>query len=177
MREVGKNQHPPYWIAALKAKFEGDGPAMDRAGFDEFLAGYAGVSDYPAAIFPDELIHAYPDAQVILTMREEDKWYESMMATIIHAFGSINKPGPMRSMAELYHKHLWDNDFAKNGRARFREHNEHVKAVAPPEQLLVYEVKEGWAPLCAFLGKEIPEKAFPRSDDWLSYKQAHSKGA
>lgn len=99
-----------------------------------------------------------------------------MMATLIHAYNVFDKPSPMRSMAELYHRHLWDKNFEKNGRARFRENNEHVKEVVPKEKLLIYEVKDGWEPLCAFLGAEVPEKPFPRSDDWMSYKQKHSLG-
>ena len=48
-----------------------------------------------------------------------------------------------------------------------------MEETAPKESFLKYEVKEGWAPLCAFLGKEIPEWDFPRNDDWLAYKVAH----
>jgi hypothetical protein len=100
-----------------------------------------------------------------------------MMATIWHAHNAPDaKQTPMRALAEKYHQHLWAGDFPKHGRARFREHNKFVEEIAPKERFLNYEVKEGWAPLCAFLGKEIPEWDFPRHDDWLAYKVAHGIG-
>lgn len=40
-----------------------------------------------------------------------------------------------------------------------------VKRVVPPERLLVMNLKEGWAPLCAFLGKPIPDEPFPRVNE------------
>ena len=48
---------------------------------------------------------------------------------------------------------------------RFIAHNEAVKAAIPAERLLVYQVKEGWGPLCAFLGEPVPDEAFPRTND------------
>ena len=35
----------------------------------------------------------------------------------------------------------------------------------PPERLLVYEVKEGWEPLCRFLGVPVPQTPFPHVND------------
>jgi hypothetical protein len=41
-----------------------------------------------------------------------------------------------------------------------------VKEHAPADQLLVYEVKEGWEPLCDFLGIETPKgEPFPHLND------------
>ena len=54
----------------------------------------------------------------------------------------------------------------------FKRHNEEVKKHVPPERLLVYEVKEGWKPLCEVLGVEIPEeKPFPRLNDTEAFKE------
>ena len=47
----------------------------------------------------------------------------------------------------------------------FNRHNEEVRWHVPPDKLLVYEVKEGWGPLCEFLGVEEPDKPFPRLND------------
>jgi hypothetical protein len=44
-------------------------------------------------------------------------------------------------------------------------HNEEVKRRVPPERLLVYEVKEGWGPLCEFLGVPEPDEPFPHLND------------
>lgn len=82
----------------------------------------------------------------------------------------------MRTLSDLYHKHLWNSDFPTYGRVAFREHNDLVRSIAPKHQFLEYDVKEGWEPLCEFLGKEVPEKSFPRADDWLAYKKANGTG-
>ena len=49
-------------------------------------------------------------------------------------------------------------------RKRYREHNHRVKALVPSEKLLVYNVKQGWKPLCDFLGCEVPTVAFPHEN-------------
>ena len=47
----------------------------------------------------------------------------------------------------------------------FNRHNEEVQRRVPKERLLVYEVKQGWGPLCEFLGVEEPDKPFPHLND------------
>ncbi|GME41039.1 hypothetical protein LSUB1_G006800 [Neofusicoccum parvum] len=176
MREVGKNKHQPSWIAALEAKFEGKGKEFGREEFDSFLSGYSGVSDYPAAIFAEELIAAYPDAKVILSIRDEDGWYNSMMDTLWHAWStSKSEANPMRSLSDKYHEYMWKSDFPTNGRKLFQDHNELVRKVAPGGKFLEFNVKEGWGPLCAFLEKGVPDAPFPRKDDWAEYKASHQK--
>ena len=66
---------------------------------------------------------------------------------------------------------IWERDFEGKFEDReyaietFERHNEEVKQRVPAEKLLVYEVKEGWAPLCEFLGVEVPDKPFPHLND------------
>jgi len=61
------------------------------------------------------------------------------------------------------------------GIANFRKHNKNVRALAKAKgrEILEYQVKEGWEPLCKFLGKEVPEEGvkFPHADDWADYKK------
>ncbi|KAK7701073.1 hypothetical protein SLS57_011878 [Botryosphaeria dothidea] len=176
MREVGKNKHQQQWVAALEAKFEGKGKPFGREEFDALLSGYSGVSDYPAAIFPEEFIAAYPEAKIVLSIRDEDGWYKSMMDTLWHSWkGSVPDGNPMRSLSDKYHEYLWKSDFPANGRQLFRNHNEVVRRVAPKERFLEFDVKDGWGPLCAFLGKEVPSVPFPRKDDWAAYKASQQK--
>ena len=47
----------------------------------------------------------------------------------------------------------------------YNNHVEAVKAELPPGRLLVFDVREGWEPLCTFLGKDVPEEPFPRSNN------------
>lgn len=100
----------------------------------------------------------------------------SMQDTIVHfwkchphAPGDVDLRGPLS-------KYLWADDFAGNGRRCFREHNEVVRAlgaVMEEERFLEFDVKEGWGPLCMFLGKEVPEVGFPREDEWKGYREQH----
>ena len=109
---------------------------------------------------------AYPDAKIILTTRDEDKWFESMKATIWHS----THPSPVGS---LIRRHVWGDDPDRFGIERFRAHNEKVWALAKERgrDVLEYEVKQGYGPLCEFLGKAVPEGDFPRADDWAAYKK------
>lgn len=47
---------------------------------------------------------------------------------------------------------------------RFQRHTEEVRDTIPPERLLVYEVRQGWGPLCDFLGVAPPDMPFPRAN-------------
>ena len=47
----------------------------------------------------------------------------------------------------------------------YSAHNDAVKSTIPDDRLLVFEVKDGWAPLCEFLGVPVPDEPFPRTND------------
>ncbi|KAH8689380.1 P-loop containing nucleoside triphosphate hydrolase protein [Talaromyces proteolyticus] len=181
MREVvtSDRDHRQHWIKAIDAKYEGKGRPYGRVEYDEFLGNFAALTDIPAAMFPEELITAYPSAKVILTTRDEEGWYKSMENTIWHAWyqGKSRSPdgavkNPMISLSDKFHGHLWKSNFEADGRKCFRDHNEKVKQLMSkhPSNFLVYNVKEGWDSLCQFLGKEIPDHEFPRNDHWIQYK-------
>ncbi|OTB08604.1 hypothetical protein M426DRAFT_7343 [Hypoxylon sp. CI-4A] len=177
MREVGKNQHQALWIEALDAKFEGRGEPYNRERFDQILGPYEGLADYPAAIFPAELITAYPEASVILSLRDsEEAWLSSMESTLWHQHTHQPtpwNPSPMAPLADRYHRHCWGDDLPKHGRQAYRAHNELVRTLAGDHgrRLLEYKPGDGWGPLCEFLGVDVPAGAFPRSDDWKEYKR------
>jgi len=67
-------------------------------------------------------------------------------------------------IAEIIWRGTFEGKFEEKHHAIevFNRHNEEVKGRVPSEQLLVYEVKEGWGPLCEFLGVEEPANPFPR---------------
>ena len=180
MREVGERDHQALWISAVSAKFEGAGaPWTTRDDFDRVFAGFDGVADYPAAIFPAELAAAYPEAAIILSVRSEDQWYASMASTLVHfqrvrarAEGE-SPPTGMASLAAMYHRHCWGDDFEATGRGFFHEHNDLVRGLAEGRRFLEWRPEDGWGPLCEFLGVEAPPDGtpFPRSDDWVEYKK------
>lgn len=175
MREVGKNGHAGLWMAALDARANPDSEPWTRSQFNQILHGYEGLADYPAAIFAAELLDAYPEAAVVLSVRaSEDAWHASMAMTLIHAHHrrSAADPSPVAALARQYHKQCWGDDFDKNDPALYQKHNADVRELAVGRKFLEYQPGQGWGPLCKFLGVPVPEAVpYPRSDDWAEYKK------
>ncbi|KAI1766367.1 hypothetical protein GGR53DRAFT_486488 [Hypoxylon sp. FL1150] len=179
MREVGKNRHQALWAEALDAKFEGRGEPYNREKFDQILGNYEALADYPAAIFPAELMAAYPEASVILSVRHtEDAWLRSMEDTLWHSHihAPMPNPSPMAPLSTRYHRHCWGNDLPKHGAAAYRAHNALVLSLVEEQgrKFLEYTPGDGWGPLRKFLGvrdEDVPTGPFPRSDDWVEYKK------
>lgn len=48
--------------------------------------------------------------------------------------------------------------------AFFRRWNRRMQEEIPRDRLLVYEVSQGWAPLCEFLGRPVPDEPFPHAN-------------
>jgi hypothetical protein len=151
----------PLWSAA--AAGQPDWPAIYR--------GFNSAVDWPTAGFFRELAKAYPSAKFVLTHREPEKWADSFGATIYKLLaGRDQAPPEMKAWLEMAAGVIartgfpggLDHDGLINA---FVAHNEAVKATIPAEQLLVYEVREGWDPLCAFLDTPVPDEAFPRTND------------
>ncbi|KAL1980765.1 hypothetical protein VTN96DRAFT_3572 [Rasamsonia emersonii] len=173
MREVFINEdHPQRWVSALEAKFEGKGKPYGRAEFDEILV-----------LFWKELIAAYPSAKVILSVRDEDAWYKSVESTIWHSWKADKAKGkqpqnPTEVMIDKLPVYMWDGDFPENGRKFFREHNENIRRAMADrkEDFLEYNVKDGWEPLCRFLGKDVPDQEVPHTDAWAAYKEKVKRG-
>ena len=156
--------------------------AADRGPTDwnSIFEGYKATVGWPGASFWRELSVAYPDAKVILTERDEEAWFESTQATIFSE-GLEKMPAPFFNMASRVIGQLFDQKFRDKDTliAGFRRHNAMVKQVIPPERLLVYNVREGWYPLCQALGVSVPDAPFPRvngKDDFLRHIDEVSKG-
>ena len=172
-------KHPEqvaFWEAARRG---------ERVDWEGFFAGYGLAVDWPAFSFYGELMEAFPEAPVILTVRNPGRWYESVRSTIYGIHKLSAGPAPVRlafalaglfapavtGIARLADAILWDGLFDGRFEDRsyaiemFHRHNEEVRRRVPPERLLVYDVKEGWAPLCDFLGVEVPDEPFPHLND------------
>ena len=144
--------------------------AGEAVEWDTVLQGYRSAVDWPTARFWREALDHHPEAKIILTTRDPDGWYQSMSQTIhmvLEGREKIENPA-MRRIMDLAHRIISDQTFdGRLGEADhaiyvFRRHNEAVIAAVPAERLLVMEVTEGWAPLCAHLGCPVPEGPFPR---------------
>jgi hypothetical protein len=159
MKEVFEHlDHVPVWDRAA------DGEAVD---WDALFNGYRSAVDFPVASFHRELADYYPDAKLILTVRDPDRWYQSANETILRALAGP-LPSHLTDWGEMARKTIVERVFAGNftDRARliasYEHHNEAVRRTYSPDRLLVYEVSEGWEPLCTFLGVAVPEEPFPR---------------
>jgi hypothetical protein len=151
----------PLWQAAVKGK----------ADWAAVFKGYESTVDWPTAGFVPELYKAYPDAKFVLTVRSPESWAASFGETIYALLAQKDQAPP--------HMQAWlDMAIAVIGRTgfppgldvsqlakAFSTHTQAVKALIPASQLMVYEVKDGWEPLCKFLGKPAPAEAFPRTND------------
>ena len=169
--------HVPMWTAAFEAKYYHRGHPFTRQDWDRLLGKYRAVTEIPSMCFAKELINAYPDAKVVLVQRDIDTWYESFQGPTdlyYHPFFRLAKfldPqlfGPLASM--LFYIYEDRNGFYRSGnkmelqrnaKTVYKEHYDEVRKVCPRDRLLNFELKEGWGPLCTFLGKEEPGIPFP----------------
>lgn len=133
-----------------------------RANWDAIFKDYHSVVDFPGAAFWREITAHYPDAKVLHTVRDADKWFESTQATIFAPDSVALSDGPhapfFNAVVRRFRDHMHDRAFMTD---YFRRHTEEVKAAIPPERLLVYEVGEGWERLCKFLGVPVPKEPYP----------------
>ncbi|KND88890.1 hypothetical protein TOPH_06420 [Tolypocladium ophioglossoides CBS 100239] len=196
------------WLDALRAKCDGVGKKPGREEFDRllghcqvggFLPRYGlpyacgfpltdtycqAVTDLPAAHFAQELISAYPEAKVILTVRDVDEWHKSVENTLqvvdnslfLAVLGFTAKVLFMpyrwnRPMFQKLHQALYDGDFERNGRRSFQQHYDLVRSLVPPGKLLEYHVSDGWEPLCKFLDKPIPSEDIPFINQTAGFKE------
>lgn len=133
--------------------------------------GYESAVDWPTARFFRELSIAYPDAKFILTDRNPQTWAQSFAATIYKLLaGADQAPEKMRPWLDMGEKIITQTGFTRGLdeaglSSAFTAHCEAVKAAIPASRLLVYQVKQGWEPLCAFLDVPVPDTDFPRTND------------
>jgi hypothetical protein len=161
IREVAKNAgHTELWNNAI------DGQTVD---WDFLFTAYRSTVEWPAVAFLPQLIAHFPQAKVILTLREPESWYESAMATIFDSLEmSAHNPDPAkRERSGMNRRLILEQTFGGRYREKgyalevYRRHNQLVVATVPPERLLQFQVKDGWEPLCNFLNRSIPDGPFP----------------
>ncbi|MGB5172541.1 MAG: sulfotransferase family protein [Eudoraea sp.] len=163
MEEVLKNMdiQVPLWSEALK----------ENANWGAIYDGFNSAVDWPTAGFFRELIKEYPTAKFILTERNPENWADSFGSTIYKLLGGRDKaPEKMQDWLKMANEVITKTGFPEgldreglmNG---FIAHNKAVREVIPEEQLLVFQVKEGWEPLCKFLKVPVPNEPFPRTNN------------
>jgi hypothetical protein len=143
------------WIAA----------ADGEPSWEKIFAGYKATVDYPGCHFWRELAALYREAKVVLTVRDPASWFESTQTTIFSP-RMRGRVGEAQAL-EFLDKTVWGEFGAglhdrAHMIAAFERHNAEVQRAIPRERLLVLDVKQGWQPLCEFLGVPVPSQPFPR---------------
>ncbi len=165
MHELARHpEHIPFWVDALQGK------SVDWRGF---FSLYSSTVEWPAASFLPQLLQAFPDARVILTLRDAEAWFESANATIFEGLElSAFNPDPAKhEQGDLARRLILDGVFSGRQREKefalqvYRRHIARVSRAGPCRAAADYQVADGWRPLCRFLGAPEPEKAFPRLNE------------
>lgn len=151
---------------------DGDGDCLEAA-----LDGYRSTVDWPGTYFWRELVDTNPDAKVLLTVRDPQKWYDSAFQTIYQAASAPHPDPDVAPALDMAHATVWDGTFDGRFADRdfavrtFEEHNAAVRREVPAERLLEFEVADGWEPLCEFLDRPVPDKPFPRLNDAAAFQE------
>jgi hypothetical protein len=162
MVDVGASEQQKLWFRAA-----GRGELVD---WDEVYAGYRSAVDWPTAYFWRELADHFPQAKIILTVRNSEAWYRSARATIFNTMGPDNDPASF-GRAVIATK-IFDNrlDDETHVIGVLERHNAEVIRTIPPHRLLVYQLTDGWPKLCNFLDRPIPAEPFPYSNTTADFQ-------
>jgi len=147
-----------------------------KVNWKRFYRRYNAAVDWPTCSFYKELMQEFPDAKVLLNVRDPGKWYDSMYETIWAIQPAF--PRWFFPVVRIIHKEIiWEGNLKGSFEDRektmsvYKDWIEEVKKTVPPDRLLIYEVKEGWKPLCDFLSVPVPHKPFPHINERKSFKR------
>jgi hypothetical protein len=157
-------EHPEHVELWRKA---GRGEPVD---WDALYRGYQATVDWPSCNFYETHLRHYPDAKVILSERDPEKWHESVMNTIYPSSRAAreSQDPAIQPWVDMGYELIWDGLFGgriedkDHAIAVYLAHNRRVREVVPAGRLLVFEAAQGWEPLCAFLDRPVPARPYPR---------------
>jgi len=165
----------PFWQKATNGEY---------INWDDVFNGYKSAVDWPSAHYWKELAEFYPDSKVLLSIRSPERWWESYSSTIkklLERIDEIPEEYP-RSVVKMANKIITEQTFdgvtsnKEHVLAAFEKRINDVKQVIPDHRLLIFDVTEGWPPLCKFLGVPIPESVFPHSNTQVEFWDVFGAG-
>jgi hypothetical protein len=175
MMEVMAN---PEQAPAFTAAARGDASRLPEA-----LAPYRATVDWPSCVFWRELLDLNPDAKVLLSVRPSDRWWNSFSQTIHQVMtrdmpADVELPEPFAGVIEMASEVVGARSFGdirsltpEQIVAVYEAHNQDVRDHAPADRFLEFDVAQGWAPLCGFLGVDVPPgEPFPNVNDTAQFR-------
>jgi hypothetical protein len=132
--------------------------------WNELLADFTAIVDFPGSLFWRELAEANPDALVLLSVRPTEDWYRSASNTIFAGIDQAVAAGDSWLAAFVHGLgERFSNDFQNPDamKAAYERHNAEVRAGVPAERLLEWTPGDGWGPICERLGLPVPAEPFP----------------
>jgi hypothetical protein len=161
---LGDPAQVPGWTDAI------EGRPVD---WHELLRDYSAIVDWPGASLWQELLAANPDALVLLSVRDPERWYQSARNTIFQAFDRLPPEARpwMDEVRKLLHDRFSDrfDDEAAMIEA-YERHNATVRREAPPSQFLEWQPEDGWGPICQRLGLPVPPEPFPVTNTTAEFR-------
>ena len=145
--------------------------ANGKVDWKKAYAGYNSAVDWPTAAFCRERATAYPDAKFILTIRDPERWHASFSQTIVPLIQPTAKTPPellpfLKMVMAVVQKTGFRIPSTKEEiLTAFHRHIEIVTQTIPADRLLLFDVKQGWEPLCQFLGVAVPLGDFPKTNN------------
>jgi hypothetical protein len=172
---LGDLDRVPRWREALEG----------RNDWDDIFGNFQATVDWPGAFFYRDLMEAYPDAKVLLSVRDGESWERSMSETIwgifygdmlIHDLSTAwSRVDPKWASYISLMKEMWeksglliggDEGAGTGAMARAMErYNQEVQSAVPADRLLTWSPRDGWGPLCEFLGVAVPDAPLPHIND------------
>ncbi|KAJ6479006.1 hypothetical protein C8R45DRAFT_1006443 [Mycena sanguinolenta] len=166
------------WNTAIDAKYHGKGRRYGREEWDHLLGDFKVVADVPGILFATELIEAYPEAKIILTTRDPDRWWKSFHDTLLVMLDTRRTtlarwldPSGFGKFVPFARRNLkivlgpLDSLTEADAKLRYINYSDGIRSLVPADRLLEYQMGEGWGPLCEFLGKDVPDISFPHKND------------
>ncbi|HEY0674983.1 MAG TPA: sulfotransferase [Immundisolibacter sp.] len=157
--------------------------AGSRGDWDSLLGDFQAAVDWPASYFWRQLAAFYPQAKVILTVRDAARWFSSIDGTLFRFMAAPGIPDDEAARRQIVmardivQKRIFEDRIDDRAHVIevFERHNRAVQATLPAERLLTYDVTQGWAPLCAFLGVPVPDAPFPRVNAQQELLDTHAQ--
>lgn len=142
-----------------------------------FFEGYVASVDWPAAPFWRELSEAFPDAPILLSVRDVDAWWKSASNTIFIAVATYFEPdapadGWTRMGRGMMTRFTPEWRVEASAKAAYLAWNDHVRATAPADRLIEWSPEDGWGPICSALGVAVPDHPFPHANTTADARNA-----